>query len=46
MQSTPVLQQTPQLSQYDEKLALARQLARDDPKMVASVVKKWVAGHD
>lgn len=46
MQSTPALQQTPQLSQYDEKLALARQLARDDPKMVASVVKKWVAGHD
>ncbi|PTR09036.1 flagellar M-ring protein FliF [Nitrosospira sp. Nsp5] len=46
MQSTSALNQAPQLSQYDEKLALARQLARDDPKMVASVVKKWVAGHD
>ena len=46
VQSTSALKQTPQLSQYDEKLALARQLAKDDPKMVASVVKKWVAGHE
>ncbi|SCX78763.1 flagellar basal-body MS-ring/collar protein FliF [Nitrosospira sp. Nsp13] len=46
MQSTSDIKQTPQLSQYDEKLAMARQMARDDPKMVATVVKKWVAGHD
>lgn len=46
VQSTAALKQAPQLSQYDEKLALARQMARDDPKMVATVVKKWVAGHD
>jgi flagellar M-ring protein FliF len=46
MQPTPAPNQAPQLSQYDEKLALTRQLARDDPKMVATVVKKWVAGHD
>ncbi|ARO88045.1 flagellar M-ring protein FliF [Nitrosospira lacus] len=45
-EAAPALQQAPQLSQYDEKLALARQMARDDPKMVATVVKKWVAGHD
>lgn len=44
--STSALTQAPPPSQYDEKLALARQLARDDPKMVATVVKKWVAGHD
>jgi flagellar M-ring protein FliF len=38
-------QQTPQLSQEDheQRLALARQLARDDPKMVASVIKQWVS---
>lgn len=46
MQTTSAPNPTSQLTQYDEKLALTRQLARDDPKMVASVVKKWVAGHD
>jgi flagellar M-ring protein FliF len=44
--SKPVLKQTPQLSQPDQNLALARQLARDDPQMVASVVRHWVAGHE
>ena len=44
--STPVMKQVPQLSQPDQNLALARQLARDDPQMVASVVRHWVAGHE
>ena len=35
-----------QISQHEQTLALARQLARDDPKMVANVVKQWVAGHE
>lgn len=36
----------PQISQHEQTLALARQLAREDPKMVANVVKQWVAGHE
>ena len=44
--SKPVMKQAPQLSLHDQNLALARQLARDDPKMVASVVRHWVAGHE
>jgi flagellar M-ring protein FliF len=31
---------------YEQNLQLARQLARDDPKVVASVVKNWVAGNE
>jgi flagellar M-ring protein FliF len=31
---------------YEQNLQLARQIARDDPKVVASVVKNWVAGND
>ena len=27
---------------YDDNLQLAKQLAKDDPKIVASVVKEWV----
>ncbi|MGH8762378.1 MAG: flagellar basal-body MS-ring/collar protein FliF [Nitrosospira sp.] len=42
VQSIPAPQQTSQLSHDDQRLALARQLARDDPKMVASVIKQWV----
>lgn len=45
LQSIPVLKQA-QLSLQDQNLALARQLAKDDPKVVASVVKHWVAGHE
>ena len=44
--SKPVMKQAPQLSLPDQNLALARQLARDDPQMVASVVRHWVAGHE
>lgn len=42
VQSIPAPQQMSQFSQDDQRLALARQLARDDPKMVASVIKQWV----
>jgi flagellar M-ring protein FliF len=31
---------------YDSKLANARGLAREDPKMVANVIKGWVAGNE
>jgi flagellar M-ring protein FliF len=37
-------QGTPALSQHEQNLALARQLAKDDPKRVANVVKQWVIG--
>ncbi len=36
----------PQISKHEQNLATARQLARDDPKLVANVVKQWVAGHE
>jgi flagellar M-ring protein FliF len=36
----------PQISQHEQNLAVARQLARDDPKLVANVVRQWVAGHE
>ena len=42
LQSIPAPPQVAQLSQHDQRLAVARQLARDDPKMVASVIKQWV----
>ena len=42
----PAPKPPPQISQHEQTLALARQLARDDPKMVANVVKQWVAGHE
>ena len=46
VQPVPALKSAPsQYSQYEENLALARQLARDDPKVVANVIKQWVAGH-
>lgn len=47
LKSIPTRPQAAQLSEHDhdQKLALARQLARDDPKMVASVIKQWV-GHE
>ncbi|MBZ0096541.1 MAG: flagellar M-ring protein FliF [Sulfuricella sp.] len=31
---------------YEHKLQLAKQLARQDPKVVANVVKNWVAGDE
>jgi flagellar M-ring protein FliF len=35
----------PQLSSYDQHLDQAKQIARGDPKVVANVVKEWVAGN-
>jgi flagellar M-ring protein FliF len=31
---------------YEQNLQLARELARQDPKVVASVVKNWVSAHE
>jgi flagellar M-ring protein FliF len=36
----------PLLSRNEQNLMLARQLAKDDPKVVASVVKQWVTSHE
>lgn len=35
-----------QLSRNEQNLMLARQLAKDDPKVVAGVVKQWVTSHE
>jgi len=35
-----------QLSRTEQNLMLARQLAKDDPKVVAGVVKQWVTSHE
>jgi flagellar M-ring protein FliF len=40
---TPALQQT---QRYENSLQTARQLAKQDPKIVANVVKDWVAGNE
>jgi flagellar M-ring protein FliF len=32
--------------EYDTKLAGARELAKQDPKMVANVIKEWVSGNE
>lgn len=40
------VKQAPQLTQQDQNLALARQLAKDDPRAVASVVKHWVNSNE
>jgi flagellar M-ring protein FliF len=37
--------QVARLPQYQENLKAVKQLARDDPKMVATVVKGWVANN-
>jgi flagellar M-ring protein FliF len=45
-QPAPALATAPRFSGYEQNLALARQLARDDPKLVAGVVKQWVTGNE
>jgi flagellar M-ring protein FliF len=46
VQPVPILKPaSPEYLQYEENLAFARQIARDDPKVVANVIKQWVAGH-
>lgn len=46
VQPVPALTPAPQPSEYEQRLALARQLAKKEPKLVANVVKQWVAGHE
>lgn len=46
VQSVPALKPAPQPSEHEQRLSLARQLAKNEPKLVASVVKQWVAGHE
>ncbi len=45
VQAIPIPMQIPQVSKHEQNLAFARQLAKDDPKLVANVVKQWVAGN-
>jgi flagellar M-ring protein FliF len=45
-QPAPALATAPRFSGYEQNLALARQLARDDPKLVAGIVKQWVTGNE
>ena len=37
---------TPQLQSYEQHVDRAKQIARGDPKVVANVVKEWVAGNE
>jgi len=37
--------QQPQLGSYEQSVDHAKQIARGDPKVVANVVKEWVAGN-
>jgi flagellar M-ring protein FliF len=46
VQPVPALKPAPQPSEYEQRLTLARQLAKKEPKLVANVVKQWVAGHE
>jgi flagellar M-ring protein FliF len=42
-QVIPAVTEAPQVSQYEENMAMARRLAREDPKLVANVVRQWMA---
>ena len=46
VQPVPALKPAPQPSEYEQRLTLARQLAKKEPKLVANVVKQWVTGHE
>ncbi|MDO9012266.1 MAG: flagellar basal-body MS-ring/collar protein FliF [Gallionella sp.] len=39
-------QYTPPVAPYEQNLNIARQIAQQDPKIVASVIKDWVNGND
>ncbi len=45
-QPASALAATPRISTYEQNLVLARQLAKDDPKLVAGIVKQWVTGNE
>jgi flagellar M-ring protein FliF len=36
----------PQPDRYETTLSSAKQIAKEDPKIVANVVKQWVAGNE
>lgn len=40
-----IQQITDSTSPYEQKLQVARELARNDPKMVANVIQQWVGGN-
>jgi flagellar M-ring protein FliF len=42
----PEAPQRPQIDRYETTLQSAKQIARQDPKIVANVVKDWVAGNE
>ena len=42
---TMAAEQTPQISNFSQTVDHAKQIARNDPKIVANVVKEWVAGN-
>ena len=44
--SNPALPAPSRASNYEENLKAAREIARQDPKAVAGVVKGWVSGHE
>jgi flagellar M-ring protein FliF len=37
---------TPMIAPYEQNLNIARQIAQQDPKIVASVIKEWVNGNE
>jgi flagellar M-ring protein FliF len=44
--SEPPAPQPPAALSYEQNLERARQIARQEPKLVANVVKSWVGGHE
>jgi flagellar M-ring protein FliF len=44
-QTAEVVPESATLS-YQQNLDMAKQLAKDDPKMVANIVKNWVSGNE
>ena len=42
-QVIPAVTHAPQVLQREENMALARRLAQEDPKLVANVVRQWMA---
>lgn len=42
----PAASYTPPVAPYEQNLNIARQIAQQDPKIVASVIKEWVNGNE
>ena len=45
-ETAPEATYTPSAPSYEQSLQTARQIAQQEPKIVASVVKEWVSGND